>query len=1040
MKELIDSENYDLLIVDANSLIYRTHYAALQSNLTWRGLPVAATYGFFNILLKTVQMYPTKYLALCWDVSKQTFRNELFPEYKAGRAPMPEELKVQLPLLQNALHLSAFAQLGYKGYEADDLIGSLSFAAAEKGWRSLILSSDKDDLQLINSNVQVLMPKGGGIYELWDEEKLRSDFGVDGNGWLQMKALMGDKSDNIPGVSGIGVKTAAKLIAKYQTLDNLLAHLDELSGKQKQNIAESGAQLNLALKLSRIRCDLELFNEWEELLNPGIKQKELAEICQLLQFNSLISRYNLPVPAAKIAVGQLTDPDFLENKPNEAVWRRKSDSCADVKTEVEEEESYASDLDKADSRTRLLLDFLTLNYRSILTYNTGERTFIRNLLQKIQNKAANLPYYSLAMPSMQERRIMKTELETDTANEAASKGVWIYLPYLCVTEDTFCVASDVRQGILWNSSQPNIYYQLSAEALREFLLNLQHKQLSFCEREGHVFEVPGFYTFSLKELLKSLNLFEFRAAFQIDCENITEQALMTKKTEKRESDLALRKVIAGSAWADLDLQAYALGVLQTDLWAEYRCRHEQLEDETYKLGQFLQDCVYYLDLSLLQIMLTDTAVLVHRIEQPLVIVLAEMEKTGIKLDQDELQKAKDAYLLEMEKAQRQLLFAAGREINLNSPEQVSKLLFEDLAISVPTDKLNKSGFVSTKNEYLQELAPFNPAVRELLNYRKYRKLLDFAVGLEQSVQQDSRRITTEFQQMKTATGRLSSQNPNLQNIPVRSNVKISLRSAFVADENDLLLDIDYSQIELRIMAALANDEHMLQAFQQGKDVHAEVAAHIFQEDLTAVTPEQRTKAKAINFSLIYGATTFGTAKRLGISLAEAKAYLQGYFTKYAAIKEYMKKLVTTAQANDYILTAFGRRRYLGKQPAHQVVTGELSLYLTDLSKLRENPPVRQKPSAKTSAADNRIIINTPIQGTGADIIKLAMLKSVLKMQKEQLPAKLLLQVHDELLFSIAGKTADKTAEQLLKCMENITNIGVDLQAALHVGNNWADVH
>lgn len=1061
------STKYDLLIVDANSLIYRTHFASAHSQLSTDGQAMGATYGFFNILLKVMQSYPTPYLAFCWDVAKETFRNKLYKDYKSTRVSMPEELASQIPLVRNSLQLAGFSQLGKQGYEADDLIGSLSCLAKSKGMQVLVLSSDKDDLQLIDPNVSILMPKGAGVYELWDLERLQTEYGVNGDGWLQMKGLMGDTSDNIPGVKGIGIKSAMTLINKYQNVDNLLAHLSELTKTQQKKISLDRDNLLLSLELSRIKCDLPFESNLEKIKNPGYWQKDLANVLQSLKFKSLIERYQLQsLATTTYNFRALLTPNLLINSPTEfALWQWQENITANYFTQEPEikieklgwqigRENINNNLQLSSA---LLRDYIVLNYWQLLQYDEEARQLLHNWLQLLQAESPEIsPFYSLNSELQQAfKNLANWKINYVTEfTELPQNTEYFYLPYLKITNDkhtikanemAFMLSNSVTDGLLWTLAEPSTLYVLAPEILRKLLCKVQTEPLTCLASQTQTYEKANFYSWQLKDLLKALDVYSLRPDFGLDCESITQTELLRNSCENKQ----VKMVKSGSAYLDIDLLAYTLGCLQTDLYLEFFNEHKKEATVTVKdIESLLENTLFYLDVAYAQVIWTKAATLLFRIEQPLVVVLAKMEKQGILLDQAALTQAKEFYHTEMTKAERQFMFAAGHPINLNSPEQISNFLFTELNLVSGEQKLNKSGFISTRNEYLQELAPTYPLVQTLLDYRKYQKLLAFAEGLQKACNPETNRVSTEFLQTKTATGRLSSQNPNLQNIPVRAEVKHGLREVFVAESGRVLLDVDYSQIELRIMAALANDPVMLQAFKDGRDIHSEVASHIFHKEISQITPIERSHAKAINFSLIYGATAFGTAKRLNISFKEAKTYLENYFHKFSKIKDYMDFLQSLAAKHDYVATVFARRRYLEKVRAHQLekskfeFTNKLqSLAKTCLANIHADAAdMHNLPEQKLSLADKRIIINTPIQGTGADIIKLAMLKTVLALKDAGFEADLLLQVHDELLFSVKSEDVEQAASLVKKSMESLVDIGVKLEVKMEWGENWAEIH
>lgn len=1104
------SENdYNLLVVDANSIVYRTYYASGSNNMSLNGQPIGAVYGFFNILLKAMQQYPTAYLAVCWDLKGPTFRHEQYSDYKGTRAPMPDDLALQIPLLKNALAWIGITQFAKAKYEADDLIGSLSKQAEAAGLKTLILTGDKDDFQLISQQVEVLMPKGGGVYELADEAYLADNYGVNGAGWLQMKAIMGDSSDNIPGVKGIGIKGAAKLIREYGDIDNLLRHLTDLSKKQQDLLSAARADLMLSLTLSTIDCSLHLVKDWNELSIGDERQAAFATLFSELKFTSLLQRYDLygsdtsnfkiPFPKVHLFSDKLL---FADEDTARLLVDTKAGVSEDADLALTFEEN---DLYSERSALRILLNHLTLFYEKYAFLHKNEWEDIKTFLDSVTDLAADICGNFSSLVQVNPEKIQIKEAEAAFFEKHLQTVTpWFYLPglkiagaaeaayypvntaaakakFACETEFYFDAATH-EQGLLWSPLLKDVFYVVNYKHLSKLLEVCQQATLPtyammLDKDERQTYESAKLYTFNLKELLKGQKYFALRdtgESFNFTKPAVTLKLLQNHDPASTEHAAEKNEICRSlTAFADFDVLAYIFGSQTVDLLTLWQqdlqfkaseaalkactdAKEGKLISKAVKKGKykfavkelydFCKNLTLFVDIAACQISLAALAPLTFQMEQPLVSLLAQMEQPRLQVDIASLKKFRDDVENSMSAACREVMFVAGDEVNLNSPEQVSDLLFNRLALPKPTNKKNKSGYISTKSEYLQSLSPFYPVVNGILEYRKYQKLLTFAEGLLAAVNPENACISTEYQQTRTATGRLSSINPNLQNIPTRSEEGHSLRSIFVAKAGKVLLDVDYSQIELRIVAALAQDTTMLSDFAAARDIHSEVAAKIFDLPVSEVSTEQRARAKAINFSLIYGATIFGTAERLQVSFKEAEHYLSSYFHKYTAIRPYMQYLIDLAQYQDYIVTAYGRRRYLAKLPVYNDAHSPFkALQKTALATHNGDFATFIAADAKKkmgvfSKVDNRIYINTPIQGTGADIIKVAMLAAATALEKEKIPAEILLQIHDELLIEVPAEYEEKAKDVIRTVMENIIDLGVKLEVNIACGQNWADIH
>lgn len=865
------------LLIDGSSLLHRAFFA-LPPLTNKAGVNTGAVYGLCNMLLKLLQEIQPKYMLVAFDKSRKSFRTEKFADYKGQRKATPPELKEQFPLSIELLQTMGIPTLELDNYEADDIIGTLS-AAAPADVDVKIVTGDRDEFQLIKSNVEVLFTKKGiSNIAVYDEKAFGDEYqGLVPKQIIDLKGLMGDTSDNIPGVPGVGPKTALKLITAYQTVENVLDHADEVKGKSLQEKLKTYRdQALLSKDLATICLDAPVDKALTAYPLTGLTS-ESHSLMQELQFKNLWDRF---VPVLGLAEGTedpgADDPMALFGAP--------------AATEAWETVEIT---DNAQAE-QLLQKIRAQKQQVALTYATS------GLLPRLQLDGVDLAF---------------AEKHYHFQPELAGKAMLLEL----------MADGDIPKAI---ADPKELYkYMLGQNSMLRGVTD--DPALA-----GYLYE-PGATSYSLT--------------------NLGEEFLPGASGEGAQDTAALVPVL-----------------------------RQKLEERG----------------------LTN---LYETIELPLTENLAEMEFNGITIDQAMLDEVTDEMKKKVSALEQQAWDQAGEEFNLNSPKQLGVLLFEKLGL--PIIKKTKTGY-STDVSVLEALQGEHPIIETLIAYRQLSKLLStYLLGLHPLINPNTGHIHTHFNQMATVTGRLSSTEPNLQNIPTRTEVGKRMREMFVPGKGyDLLMSCDYSQVELRVMASIAKDELLLDSFRHGQDVHARTASEIFGVPLDQVTHYMRSKAKTVNFGIIYGISDFGLAKQLGVSRSEAAQYIESYFARYTGVKAYMEREKQKARDLGYVETLFGRRRYL--------------------------PDIKARNFNRRSFAE-RTAINTPIQGTAADIIKIAMLKVAKKLKEAGVKSRVLLQVHDELVLEVPNEEKDQVAEIVKTTMEQAVPLEVPLVADVATGENWA---
>ncbi len=880
-----------IVIIDGNSLINRAYYAMQRPMITKEGIYTQGIYGFINMLNKIESDYEPEYITVAFDLKAPTFRHLEYDQYKAGRKPMPPELAMQMPILKDVLHAMNIKTLELEGFEADDIIGTVARISEEEGLEPLIITGDRDALQLASDKTKVLITKKGITdFEIYDDEKMQERYGLTPTQFIDLKGLMGDSSDNIPGIPGVGEKTGIALLEQFGSIENMLEHTDEISKAGLRNKVEENAQLAVMSKrLATINRFVPIDIEIEELKRETPDYKKLIEIYTKLEFNSFLKRLKV------------------------------EDMAADVKAETP-----AIDITNISSAEELCrLDSL----------KGKEEVFI-----KVFSDYAHV-------------------------KEPQISGI-----FLMEEAEGFYIDCD------------KISAAKAIEYLDKLSLNLM----------GH----------DIKDDLYALMFFGYSKFKVVFDTAIAEYVLDAAKNKYDLKTLALEKLHVNlpelEEFVSADMQ-------QMDMFSDNSQRYGEYGaicgDITRKIVAIQKKSVEEENLS---------AVL-YKIELPLIEVLAAMEVCGVRSEKEFLDEFGKELKEKIEELEIKIYDLAGRKFNINSPIQLGEVLFEELKL--PAGKKTKRGY-STGAEILEKIKDKHPIVPAVLEYRNLTKLNStYVEGMKPLISADGK-IRAHFRQTVTATGRISCTEPNLQNIPIKQELGRNLRKAFTASEGHILVGADYSQIELRVLAALSEDESLIESFNNGEDIHRTTASRVLGIPPEEITPLDRSRAKAVNFGVIYGMSGFGLSEELHISRKEAEDYIHAYFAKHSKVKEYMDEQIRICRETGFATTMMGRKRAIHEINASAYMTRQLG---------------------------ERLAMNTPIQGSAADIIKLAMIRVYNELKEKHPNSKLILQVHDELIIDASASEKEEIKELLTRNMENAAELSVKLAAELNTGNTWYDL-
>ena len=876
-----------LIIIDGNSIINRAFYA-LPDMTNSEGLHTNAVYGFTRMLFKIIDDYKPTHISVAFDMKAPTFRQKEFSEYKAGRKKMPNELGQQLQPLKELLDTFNIHRMEMAGFEADDLIGTVAKKAENDDFKVYIVTGDKDAIQLASNKTTTLITKKGvGEVEEYNYDSVVERYEMTPTQFIDLKGLMGDKSDNIPGVPGIGEKTGIKLIKEFSSIENLIENTNQLKGSVKKKIEENKDQAVFSKKLATIITDVPIEISLDELSYGDYDKNAVIEEFKKFGFNTLIKQV--------LAMDGGNEESIVEEK-------------------IE----------------------LNINHLEDISAFKNEIEKTNKLFIKTVSKVGNI-------------------LEKN-------------LIYVFVSADG-----------------KNIYYinDEELELIKDIISNEEIKKIGYNLKDDYLALKP--YDIQLNNMFFDIAIGEYlidsKSSTSYECSDIAMKYL-TKKIKSKEE--LLGKGAKAKKFSDLELE-------------ELSIYFGEILNIVYNVYPIMEKAFKEIDMEYL----------FYDVEMPLVEVLGSMEYEGMAVDKNQLENIGNKFKEIISNLEEEIFTMAGEKFNINSPKQLGVILFEKLEL--PVIKKTKTGY-STNADVLEKLRDKHEIIDKITEYRQIVKLNStYVEGLSNIINPISGRIHSSFNQTITTTGRISSTEPNLQNIPVKTEMGREIRKVFIAKDNCKLVDADYSQVELRVLAHMSDDEHMIDAFQHNMDIHSKTASQIFGVDINDVTSLQRSEAKAINFGIVYGKTDFGLAQDLNIPVPKAKAYIENYFANYDKIKVFMDEAIKNATDKGYALTIFNRRRYIPEINS-------------------SNFMVRNQ--------GKRFAMNAPIQGSAADIIKIAMVNVFTRLKDENLKSRLILQVHDELIVEALEEEIDKVCSIVKEEMESAVNLQVHLDVDLNVGDSW----
>ena len=878
--------NKTLVIIDGNSIINRAFYA-LPEMSNKEGLKTNAIYGFTNMLLKIIDTYNPTHISVAFDRKAPTFRHIEFKEYKAGRKKMPDELREQFEPLKDLLDKFNIHRLEIDGYEADDIIGTVSKIAEDNGFKVYIVTGDKDAIQLASNKTTTLITKKGvGEVEEYDYDSVIEKYEMTPTQFIDLKGLMGDKSDNIPGVPGIGEKTGIKLIKEFSSIEGIFDNIDSIKGSTKKKLEENKELAIMSKKLATIIRDVPVEFNLEELEYGNYNTKDILDVFKYLGFTSLIPR-----------IGSLDESEDIVNEANVEI-------------------SKLEDLDEFRNKVKE-------NNELIIKTVTREGNILEKRIKYIFLSVDGKKIYYV-----EENSIHKLEY-IFTSNEIKKLGYNLKDDYIALKP--------------YGIKLENIYFDIT---IAEYLIDSM-------------------------------------SSTSYECSAIAMKYL-TKKVKTKEE--LLGKGVKAKKYQDLSFE-------------ELSSHISQIIDTVKSVMPIMEE----------NLKESNMDGLLYHVEMPLVEVLADMEYEGVKVDKEKLNELGSQFKEIIKKLESEIYKISGEEFNINSPKQLGVILFEKLGL--PVIKKTKTSY-STNAEVLDKLKDQSPIIDKIIEYRQIVKLNStYVEGLLSIINPIDGRIHSSFNQTITTTGRISSTEPNLQNIPVKLEMGRNIRKVFISDKECKLVDADYSQVELRVLAHMSQDETMIDAFKHNEDIHTKTASQVFNVSMDEVTSKQRSDAKAVNFGIVYGKSDFGLSEDLNIPVKQAKEYIENYFNKYNKIKEFMDNIIEDASSNGYVTTILNRRRYI---------------------------PEIKSSNFMLRNAGKRAAMNAPIQGSAADIIKIAMINVYKKLEENNLKSKLILQVHDELIVEAVDSEIDIVKKIVKDEMENAVCLDVNLDVDLNIGDSWYD--
>ncbi|MEZ4854005.1 DNA polymerase I [Flavobacterium sp.] len=942
-----------LFLLDAYALIFRGYYAFIKNpRINSKGMDTSAIMGFMNSLLDVIKREKPDHLAVAFDKGGSTYRLEMFEDYKANRDETPEAIKIAVPYIQELLRAMQIPIMEKAGYEADDLIGTLAKQAEKQGYQVFMVTPDKDFAQLVSENIFMYRPaRMGNDIEIWGVEEVKQKFEIENPlQVIDFLAMMGDAVDNIPGLPGVGEKTAKKFLAQYGSIEKLLESTHELKGKMKENIEANKEKGILSKKLATILldCPVEFDEKDFELSKPDVEKTDA--IFQELEFRQLKAQFDKLFGAGK-------EYDEIDNSAlpnNQSVKSQK----LKVKSSENQMDLFGFS-NEEDTQTNSFYATLesTEHFYQIVQGDLGLKLFLQNL-----EKQSSVCF------------------DTETTGIDALNAELVGIAFSWEKGKGFYVPFPENQDEA----------KTLAEKFMPFFSNENIEKIG--QNMKYDIKILANYGIDIKG-----NFFDTMIAHYLINPDMRHNMDVLSETYLKYSPKPIEALIGKKGKNQLSMRQ-----VEVEAVKEYAVEDA---DITFQLKQHFQPILERVG----------TKKLFDEIEIPLVDVLADMEREGIRLDVDFLKTMSTDMAKEIATFEQKIYEEAGETFNLASPKQLGDILFDKLKIGGPKPKKTKTGQYATGEEVLSYLAKDNEIVQHILEWRQLVKLQNTYVdALPNQVDAKTNRVHTDYMQTVAATGRLSSNNPNLQNIPIRTERGRQIRKAFIArNENYTLLAADYSQIELRIIAALSGEENMIKAFQNHEDIHRSTAAKVFNVALEDVTKEQRSNAKTVNFGIIYGVSAFGLSNQTDLTRSESAALIDAYYKTYPRLKAYIQEQIEFARENGFVETVSGRRRYLKDiNSANAVVRG----------------------------AAERNAVNAPIQGSAADIIKIAMINIHKRLKTENWQSKMLLQVHDELVFDVHNTELEKIKPMIQHEMENAFQLAVPLVVDMGEGKNWLEAH
>lgn len=936
-----------LFLIDAYAMIFRGYYALIRNpRLTSKGLDTSAIFGFTNSLIELIRREKPTHLAVVFDVGQASVRTHDYSDYKANRSETPEAIKIAVPYIHRILEAMHIPRLGVEGYEADDVIGTIACKAEKEGYTTFMVTPDKDFAQLVTDKIKIYKPglKGGDI-EILGVDEVKAKYEIeDPKQVIDFLAMMGDAVDNIPGLEGVGEKTAMKFLKEFGNIETLLANTDQLKGKLKEKVEASAERGILSKKLATIICDapVEFHQEQYDLETPDFeKVKEVFDEIEFRRLYENLYRAFAPAPTETVVVSE--------------VEVKQTPAGTEMKGQVMQLDLFANfeELEQATST------------KSTIEQNDHLYQFIDN--PKAQKKLVdNLLKQKVVCFDTETTSLNELEAELVGMSFSYKKGLAYYIP---LSED--------RTEVLQTLEIFRPFFE------KEDLLKIAHNlKYDYKVLKQYDITVKGamFDTMIAHYLLNpdGRHGMDYLSEVYLNYKPVSIETIIGKKGKKqgsfRDADLRTQTDYAAED-ADITFQLYELFAPQL--------KKENLEE------------------------------LFYNIEMPLMEVLAKMELAGISLDEKWLAQESIDLENDLKQLETTIFELSGEEFNMNSPKQLGEILFEKMQLD-PKAKKTKTGQYATSEDVLQKLSSKHEIIKHILEYRTYQKLKSTYVdALPSQIDKEDNRVHTNFSQTTAATGRLASVNPNLQNIPIRTLRGQQIRGAFVSGEGKKIISADYSQIELRLIAEISGEDNMIKAFQDGEDIHASTAAKLFKIPLEEVSKTQRSQAKTVNFGIIYGQGAFALAEQTGLSRTEAKQMIEAYFETYPKLKEYMAEQVNKARQLGFVETILGRKRHLKDINSNNfVVRGHAE----------------------------RNAVNAPVQGSAADVVKLAMIKIDREIMEQQLKTKMLLQVHDELIFESPADEIEAASKLIKTEMENALKTQVPLLVEIGVGDNWLEAH